>query len=237
MTRTFRVVTLKNVCFTFQTHRPFLQDWGLSLMWKKSCFIPAQQITFLGFVLHSVSMTIALTEDKKANCKALLPKTNTTITELTQLVGTLVSCLPGVQFGKFHYRNLEIKKNVALRKRKGNYEAQLTLSSSAKDELTWWIENVDKAFNPISHGNPTIELRTDASKKGWGAYLDGDTNQGLWSVSESQLHISELELKAVHFAVQAFGERLQNKQIKILCDNSTTVVYVNAMRARGGIGV
>ena len=34
MTLTFRVVTPKNVCLTFQTHRPFLQDWGLSLMWK-----------------------------------------------------------------------------------------------------------------------------------------------------------------------------------------------------------
>ena len=206
---------------------------GFVINLEKSCLIPAQQITFLGFVLDSVAMTIALTDDKKAkvkaNCQALLPKPNTTITELAQLVGMLVSCLPGVQFGKLHYRNLEIEKNLALRKHKGNYEAQLTLSSSAKDELTWWIENVDKAFNPISHGNPVIELRTDASKKGWGVYLDGDTTQGLWSVSESQLHINELELKAVHFAVQAFGKRLKNKHVKILCDNSTTVAYVNAM--------
>ena len=37
-------------------------------------------------------MTIALTEDKKANCKALLPQTNTTITEFV-FVGKLVSCL------------------------------------------------------------------------------------------------------------------------------------------------
>ena len=60
-------------------------------------------------------------------------------------------------------------------------------------------------------------------------YLDGDTTKGLWSVSESQLHINELELKAVHFAVQAFGDRLKNKHVKILCDNSTTVAYINAM--------
>ena len=118
---------------------------------------------------------------------------------------------------------------MALRKHKGNYEAQLTLSSSAKGELSWWIENIDKAFNPISHGNPVLKLRTDASKKGWGVYLDGETTQGLWSVSESQLHINELELKAVHFAVQAFGDRLKNKHVKILCDNSTTVAHINAM--------
>lgn len=82
---------------------------------------------------------------------------------------------------------------------------------------------MDKAFNPISHGNPVIETRTDASKKGWGACFDGDITQGLWSGTESQLHINELELKAVHIALQAFGERLNNKHVKILCDNSTAV--------------
>ena len=83
---------------------------------------------------------------------------------------------------KLCYTNLEVEKNVVLRKHKSNYEAQLTLSTSAKDEPTWWIENVDKAFNPISHGNPTINL--EPMPKGWGAYLDGDTTQGLWSVLE-----------------------------------------------------
>ena len=39
---------------------------------------------------------------------------------------------------------------------------------------------------------------------------------------ENQLHINELELKAIHFAVQAFGDRLKNKHVKMLCDNSTT---------------
>ena len=167
-----------------------------------------------------MSITITLTDDKKAKvksiCKQLLLKSHSTITELAQLVGTLVSCLLGVQFGQLHYRNLEIEKSLALRKHYGTYEAQLTLSSSAKGELSWWIENVDKAFNPISHKNPALELRTDASIKGWVVYLDDDTTKGLWSVSESQLHINELELKAVHFAMQACGDRLKNKHVKIL---------------------
>ena len=66
---------------------------------------------------------------------------------------------------------LRNREELALKKHKGNYEAQLALSSSAKDELTWWIENVNKAFNPVSHGNPVIELRTDASKKGCACIL------------------------------------------------------------------
>jgi len=38
---------------------------------------------------------------------------------------------------------------------------------------------VDNAFNPISQANLVIELRTGASKKGWGVYLDGDTTEGM----------------------------------------------------------
>ena len=42
---------------------------------QKSSVTPAEQITFLGIVLDSVSMTITLTDDKKAkvkaNCKAM----------------------------------------------------------------------------------------------------------------------------------------------------------------------
>jgi len=73
-------------------------------------------------------------------------------------------------------------------------------------KLAWWIGNVDKALNLVSHRNPAIEIRTDASKKRWGAYLGGDTTQGLWSSAESQLHINGLELKTIQFALQAFGE-------------------------------
>ena len=172
---------------------------------EKSSVIPSQRIKFLGFVQDSVSMTITLTDEKKAKvkaiCKAMQHKRETTITEVAQLVGTLVSSLPGVQFGKLHYRNLEIEKNLALRQHKGNYEALISQSPSAKEELAWWIKNVDQAFNPISHSNHAIEIRTDASKKGWGVYHGGDTTQGLWSDTESQLYIDALELKAIHFAL------------------------------------
>ena len=110
---------------------------------QKSSVMTAQRITFLGFVLDSVLMTITLTDDKKAkvkaNCTARQHKYETTITELPQLVSTLVSSLLGVQFGKPHYRKLEIEKNVALKEKclKGNYEALISLSPSVKQDLAW----------------------------------------------------------------------------------------------------
>ena len=44
----------------------------------QSCLIPAQRINFLGFVLDSVSMTITLTDDKKAKEKSICKQSITT---------------------------------------------------------------------------------------------------------------------------------------------------------------
>ena len=69
MTRTFRVVTLhyKECLLNISDARTLFTRLaiGFVIYVEKSCFIPAQQMNFLGFVLDSVSMTIALTEDKK----------------------------------------------------------------------------------------------------------------------------------------------------------------------------
>ena len=74
-----------------------------------------------------------------------------------------------------------------------------------------------------------MTLVTDASKLGWGAHIDGDITQGLWNIEESLLHINELELKAIYFAVKAFSPRMEGKHVKVESDNSTAVCYINAM--------
>ena len=175
-------------------------------------------------------MTITLNEQKKAKMKAsyqAVQHYETSITELIQLIVTLVSNMPGMQCGRLHYRNLEIERTYYPR---GKIRASMRLSyPCTQEELVWWIENVDKSFNVISHGKPVIEIRTDASKKGWRVYLNGDATQGLWSGTESQLRANEIELKAILFALLAFGERPKNRHVKVLCDNSTAVTYINAM--------
>lgn len=78
-------------------------------------------------------MTITLNEQKKAKVKAsyqAVQHYETSITELIQLIGTLVSNMPGMQSGRVHYRNLEIEKNLlAQRENKGKYEAFTSLYS------------------------------------------------------------------------------------------------------------
>ena len=54
---------------------------------------------------------------------------------------------------------------------------------------------------------------TDASKEGWGAQLGEHTIRGIWSLPESKLHISYLELKVVLLALKEFQD---------LCSDKTT---------------
>ena len=62
-------------------------------------------------------------------------KHETTIIKLAQLVGILVFSLPRVEFGKLHYGNLEIEKNLTLKEHKCNYGALISLSPRAKEDL------------------------------------------------------------------------------------------------------
>ena len=52
---------------------------------------------------------------------------------------------------------------------------------------------------------------------------------GPWSVSEKQLHINALEMKAVQFAVQAMTKESKNIHVHIRSDNKTTVAHLNKM--------
>ncbi|XP_078320246.1 uncharacterized protein LOC111103749 [Crassostrea virginica] len=76
-----------------------------------------------------------------------------------------------------------------------------------EEEITWWIHQLDQwnGKQIRMSVNPDLTIKTDASKTGWGAVCPAlsVTMGGPWSVSEKQLHINALEMKAVQFAVQA----------------------------------
>ena len=91
----------------------FLQ-LGFHIHPEKSVLIPSQSLTFLGFNLNSVSMTVTLTQEKKDQLESLCTEAmnweNLSIGFVAKIIGKVVSALPGVEFGRLHYRNLERDK-------------------------------------------------------------------------------------------------------------------------------
>ena len=110
-----------------------LSRLGFIIHPEKSTRKPVQRIQFLGFTLDSVRMIVVPIQDKKAKLKsawtALLQKAAVTTQELAQLIGTMVSNFPAIEYGPLHYRNLERDKTSALTKNQGNYLGILELST------------------------------------------------------------------------------------------------------------
>ena len=201
---------------------------------SKSVTTPVQRLEHLGFVLCSRSMTISLGENKvklvKETGHMVLTCKDVSIRAVAQLIGRFVSCFPGVEYGPLFYRRLEHDKSMALKSQCGNFDAHMTLTQGAKDDIEWWIKNVGSCPKLISHGNPDIILQTDASSSGWGAKLvHGKSAGGRWAVPEMSLHINELETKAALLGLQALCLNVSNSHIQLQMDNTTAVAYIREM--------
>ena len=123
---------------------------------------------------------------------------------VAKVIGTLVASLPGVKYGALFYRYLEYDKIVALRCSAGNFDGTMYLSSYARSDLSWWIENIQFCFNPIKIEEHSHILTADASQLGWGAVFADKSTGGHWQPEESLMHINELELKAIYFGLLSF---------------------------------
>ena len=111
-------------------------DLGFHVHPDKCILIPSQEILMLGFLINSLFMIVKLPFEKKEHlhdiCMQILPGTHFTIQCIARLIGSIVSALPGVEFGRLHYCNLECDKIKALALHKGNYHAFMTLSEATK---------------------------------------------------------------------------------------------------------
>ncbi len=220
---------LDNVIKTIQ----LFHKLGFVIHPKKSVLLPTQSIKFLGFNLDSRSMKICLTADRKQSikndCHMLLGTRHPEIRDVARVLGKITSSFPGVMMGPLHYRCLDMNKTEALKNARGNYNKKMILSDDAKNDLTWWLDNVENSFNVVDRGKPDITVTSDASKTGWGCTCNGQKSGGVWTPDEAMHHINYLEMKAAFFAIKSFLRDLSNKHVKLMVDNTTVVACLNKM--------
>ena len=125
-------------------------------------------------------------------------------------------------------------KARSLKDYKGNFEGKITLAEVCKEDLVWWVNNIQTAYKPLTYPEPSMILKSDDSKKEWGGVNALVSTGGVWSPSEAELHINILELKAAYLTIQTFCRDLSKCHIIIEMDNSTAVTYINNMGGGGG---
>ena len=78
----------------------FLQNLGFIINWKKSVLTAVQEIEFLGLKMNSVTLELSLSKTKVqkvvSECQNLLNNPQTSILELTRLIGLLKSTIQAV---------------------------------------------------------------------------------------------------------------------------------------------
>ena len=103
------------------------------------------------------------------------------------------------------------------------------LSPMAEEDLQWWTS----AHNVLRGGTPVIpteldtQLFTDALNIGWGAHWNSLTVSGVWTTTENTLHISVLDLEAIHRAMLHWLRKLMGLTVLVASNNSTVVFYIN----------
>ncbi|XP_034945012.1 uncharacterized protein [Chelonus insularis] len=210
-----------------------LEKLGFIVNFKKSKLNPERRCKYLGFILDSSLMRVELPEEQKLavqkQIKDLKKKSTIKIREFAKVIGSVVACYSAVEYGLLHCRSFEKAKIRALEKNRGYFDAVMTIPKSALTEWDWWLKTLPNASRKIRNNHYERTVYSDASSFGWGAFCEGESANGLWSLEERNLHINHLELKAALLALKCFAADLRNTDILMMVDNTTTMAYINKM--------
>lgn len=173
-------------------------------------------------------MTVSLPDQKRCNvlelCQTALSEEVFSVRFVLHIIGTLNSYCVAIDYSANHLKQLESDQIRALKNSRGNFDAQMKISESGKQDLIWWQQHVTNS--------PDFTLSADASMLGWGAVMGQKKVQSEREHCHFDLHINVKELLAVRFELQELARDKEGCVIHILSDNSTTVAHINKM---GGV--
>ena len=217
-----------------QTHAilTLCKDLGLIVNLKKSEITPAQGIEFVG-VLYDLSVGRAFPPLQRiAKIQVLIQKLLSALTapasEWLTLIGLLGSVADQVPLGRLHIRPFQFHLSSQWNLAKHSRSVPISVSPQMVEHLKWWIhEGTLEVGVPLEMFNAQVTMFTDASMEGWGAHVNGDEISGKWDTSERELHINQLEMRAITLALSKFAEVVQGKAVLVCTDNTTVLAYVN----------
>ena len=232
------VVYLDDMLLTAQSEYQLLQDlatamWllvalGFIINLPKSVLMPSTQLEYLGFLINTQTMTIALPpakiSDLQKEASGLLKHSPVPTKSLERFVGKLVATKPAVYIAPLRYRALQSLKVAATLA----HQEQTVLSQEACKDLRWWISQLPAhCSSPLLRLEASTVITSDASIQGWGAVCQGVRTGGRWTAEESQSHINMLELKAAFLAIQSFLKEQEAVNVLVRLDSRTAIAYLN----------
>ena len=192
---------------------------------------PCTEMEYLGILVDSVNMQLRISNDRLSEIIEELKnwryKYSCTKRQLLSVVGKLTFISRVVRPGRTFVRRM-----INLSKRVKHLHHHIRINSECRSDIKWWLEFLP-SWNGISmfyednwSNNIDLELWTDASDIGAGAYFQGKwimlpfTGKYEYCVSKS---IAWRELFAIVIAIVTWGDQLKSKRVQFHCDNLTIV--------------
>jgi hypothetical protein len=218
-----------------------LTQAGYILNLKKSDLVPTQDLVYiggrfrtaLGQVFLPDNRIVALVECVQSFCKIGAYRS---ALQFLSLLGLMAASLQVVTYAHLHMRSIQWYVKDHWNRRdlsRKRLKLPILIRADLVEALQWWtvVDNL-MVGRPFAAPQPTVTVTTDASMEGWGGHAQvlGSSPalfSGLWSSAAQRLHINVLELRAVILTLTHLQERLLGQSVRIECDNTTTVAYIN----------
>ena len=214
-----------------QTLLALCHELGWVVNMEKSELTPQQVFNFVGYRFDLLSGRVLPTQDRWITLQQKLQfikgRDCCSVRQFMSLIGLLTATEKQVWAGRLHMRPVQwhLKRHWHVPE---SLEKIIPVPLSLHPHLDWWLDKTNvlkgQPLHPLQHA---LQIFTDASNEGWGAHLGGSTARGIWSESESRLHINFLELKAVLLALKSFEKQCRGQIVLIATDNTTVVSYIN----------
>ena len=81
----------------------------------------------------------------------------------------MVTSFPAVQYCQLFHRRCDNLTNKGLKESKGSFSAKVGLTASVKEDLQWWIEDIEKEKRNLVREHTKLVIETEASNIGLGA--------------------------------------------------------------------
>jgi hypothetical protein len=210
---------------------------GFVLNTDKSQLQPSQIRLYLGCTIDSVNMRLTINKNKMTNLREdlrkIIQRTEYTARRIASTLWKLTAMADCLIYNRVHTTGLHQLRLQAIR---NGWDQPTTISREAKSDALWWRSNLKEMNGRSLIEQPcNMTMDTDASKKGWGAYLYKGMRpaNGKWNQSWKVKHINLQEMKAVHNGLLTFRTHFRtNTRLQIRVDSMTAFFYLARMGGR-----
>ena len=197
---------------TLLEHRHYIMylitSLGLIINYQKSDLIPTQIFTFIGMEFLTYSNIVRVPHPRVQKLletiMIIYQKTFISARVFLSLLGQLSAAADFVMLGRLR-RPLQMSLLSQWRPQKFSLNHQIKISANILHHLNWWKqEEIYQQGVPLRINPPSHTIFTDASLSGWGSHVEpeGLLFHGVWTETQSQLHINMLEMMAISMALK-----------------------------------